>query len=96
MIKEVVGVVTEEEKNEILVLFERELGIEELAATLDSGLLQSEENDILKDKILNEQVKVKKSLQRWWDMMYEKYKWKNIDGYRWGIDFQTCDIYLTE
>ncbi len=36
---EIIGIVTEEEKNVIMVFYERKLGIEELAATLESDLL---------------------------------------------------------
>ena len=96
MNREIVGTVTEEEKNEILVLFERKLGIEELAFTLESDLLPPDKKNGMQDKMIAELGRVKINLQAWWDRMYEKYKWKSVDDYRWNIDFQTCEIYLTE
>jgi CXXX repeat modification system protein len=96
MNREIVGIVTEEEKNEIMILFERKLGIEELTATLESDLLQPDKKTSMQDKITVELDGVKVNLQCWWNRMYEKYRWKNIDGNKWSIDFQTCEIFLTE
>lgn len=96
MIGEVVGSVTEEEKNEILVLFERKLGIEELAFTLESDLLSNDKKEFMQDKMISELGKVKLNIQAWWKKMYEKYRWKSIDGCEWHIDFQTCEIHITE
>lgn len=96
MYREVVGIVTEEEKNEMLVLFERKLGIEELAATLESDLLSAEQKETMQEKMITELGKVKYHMQAWWDKMYEKYTWKNIDGHKWNIDFQSCEIILTK
>ncbi len=96
MTKELVGTVTEEEKNELLILFERKIGIEELAATLENDLLSTEKKEIMQDKMISELGKVTLNLQTWWDKMYEKYKWKSIEGYVWNIDFETCEIFLTK
>lgn len=96
MEREIVGTVSEEEKNEILNLFERKLGIEELAYTLESDLLSPDKKEGMQDKMISELGKVKLMLQDWWDKMYVKYQWKSIDGYRWNIDFQTCEIYITK
>ncbi|EMS69710.1 CXXX repeat peptide modification system protein [Ruminiclostridium cellobioparum] len=96
MTGELVGTVTEEEKNEILVLYERKMGIEELAATLDSDLLSDDKKESLQDKMIAELGKVTVNMQLWWDRMYEKYRWKSIHGHKWNIDFQTCEIFLIE
>ena len=34
--------------------------------------------------------------QNWWDRMGEKYQWESIEGGNWEIDFDTCNIYLTD
>lgn len=91
---EVVGTVTEEEKNQIMIIFERKLGIEELAATLEGNLLSADKNDRMKRKMTTELEKVNVNFQNWWDKMYKKYNWKSIDGCKWGINFETCEIYL--
>ncbi len=96
MCREVVGIVTEDEKNEMLVLFERKLGIKELTATLETGLLSTEQKETMQEKMISELGKVKLHMQAWWDKMYKKYNWKNVEGYSWNIDFQTCEIVLTK
>lgn len=96
MNREIVGVVTKEEKNEIMVLFERKLGIEELTATLEGDLLSSDKKMNMNNKITEELEMVKSDLRNCWGRMYEKYKWKGLDGHKWAIDFQTCEIYITD
>jgi len=95
MTREIVGIVTEEEKNEVMMLFERKIGIEELTATLENDLISIEKKEIMQDKMISELGKVKLNLQAWWGRMYEKYNWKSVEGYMWNIDFQTCEIFLT-
>ncbi len=96
MISEIVGKVTEQEKNEMLILFERKLGIDELAFTLESDLLSDDKKESMQDKMITEFGKIKLDMQTWWNKMYEKYKWEMIEGYKWNIDFQTCEIYLNK
>lgn len=96
MSREIVGIVTEEEKNEVMMLFERKIGIEELSATLESELLSDEKKEIMLDKMISELGKAKLNLQTWWDKMFEKYNWKSVEGYSWNIDFQTREIILTK
>ncbi len=96
MYKEIIGSVTEEEKNEVMMLFERKVGIEELAATLENDLLFDEKKEIMQDKMISELGKVKLNLQSWWDKMHQKYNWKSLEGYSWNIDFQTCEIFLVK
>jgi len=96
MTREIVGIVTEEEKNEVMMLFERKIGIEELTATLENDLISIEKKEIMQDKMISELGKVKLNLQAWWGRMYEKYNWKSVEGYRWNIDFQSCEIFLTK
>jgi CXXX repeat modification system protein len=96
MMREIVGKVTEEEKNEMLILFERKLGIDELAFTLESDLLSEDKKESMQDKMITELGKIKLDMQTWWNKMCEKYKWKSVDGYKWNIDFQTCEIFLNK
>ena len=94
MAGEVVGRVTEEEKNEILIIFERKLGIEELTTTIESDWLSLNAKEVLQDKMIAELDKTKLNMQIWWDKMYEKYQWKIVNGHEWHIDFSTREIFL--
>jgi CXXX repeat modification system protein len=96
MEREIIGTVTREEKNELMVFFERKIGIEELTASLESDLLSLDKKENIQNKMIDELGKVNLNLQAWWNKMYEKYNWKSIDGYKWSIDFQTCEIFFTK
>ena len=90
MSKKVVGQVTIEEKNEIQQLFERRNGLNELAKVLTA------DNGELYEKLVKDMGETGTKFQQWWDRMYEKYNWENVEGGNWEIDFETCEIYLVE
>lgn len=88
--KKLVGQVTVEEKNEIQTLFERRNGLNELAKIL------TPENEVLYEKLIKDMGKTSLIFQNWWDRMGEKYQWESIEGCNWEINFETCNIYLTD
>ena len=94
MESKLIGKVNEEEKNEIMVIYERRLGIEELMYTFKSNLLSEEESEKLLSKMSLEAGKGKIDSERWWQRMFQKYGWEAEEGRNWRIDFDTCDIYL--
>lgn len=86
--RKVVGTVTEEEKNEILQLFERRNGLSELAKILTS------DNVELYEKLVKDLGETGSKFQSWWDRMGSKYQWESAEGGNWEINFKTCEIYL--
>ena len=86
--KKIVGKVTEEERNEIRHLFERKNGLNELVKILDVNNLD------LYEKVVSDLGETTTRFQNWWDRMIEKYKWEEVDGGHWEIEFDSCDIYL--
>ena len=88
MIKKLVGQVTPEEKNEILTLFERRNGLNELAKILTA------DNSELYEKLVKDLGDTGTKFQGWWDRMAEKYKWESAEDGNWEINFETCEIYL--
>lgn len=88
--KKLVGQVTVEEKNEIQTLFERRNGLNELAKILTT------ENETLYEKLVKDMGETGAKFQGWWDSMAQKYQWESIEGGRWEIDFETCNIYLVK
>lgn len=86
--KKVVGQVSELEKREIQVLFERRNGLNELAKILTS------DNTELYERLIRDLGETSTKYQKWWNQMSEKYQWESIDGGNWEIDFNTCEIYL--
>lgn len=86
--KKVVGQVSELEKREIQILFERRNGLNELAKILTA------DNTELYERLIKDLGETSIEFQKWWNQMSEKYQWESIDGGNWEIDFDTCEIYL--
>ena len=86
--KKLVGKETEEEKNEILSLFERRNGLNELAKIL------MVEHETLYEKLVRDLGNTGLKFQKWWDIMAAKYQWESHENGNWEINFETCEIYL--
>ncbi len=92
--KEFIGTVTEEEKNEMLALYERKMGLDELPSSLESIAISEETKKIVQEKIIIESQKLKIDVQEWWNKMYKKYHWKKEEGKDWHINFETGEIFF--
>lgn len=85
--RKLVGQVTEEEKNEILQLFERRNGLNELAQIV-------KEDDSLYDRLVKDMGQTATKFQSWWDTTSRKYNWESAPNGNWEIDFNTNEIFL--
>ncbi|MBQ7056534.1 MAG: CXXX repeat peptide modification system protein [Bacteroidaceae bacterium] len=88
MVKKLVGQVTPEEKQEILTLFERRNGLNELAKIVTA------DNDALYQKLVTDMGETGTKFQSWWDRMAQKYRWGMHENGNWEINFDTCEIFL--
>ena len=88
MTKKSIGFVTPEERTEILTLFERRNGLNELAKILTA------DNAELYEKLVKDMGETGTKFQQWWDIMAEKYQWESAEGGNWEINFDTCEIFL--
>lgn len=86
--KKIVGKVTEREKNEILSLFERRNGLNELAKIITA------DNEALYEKLVKDMGETGLKFQKWWDDMADKYQWESREEGNWEINFDTCEITL--
>jgi CXXX repeat modification system protein len=87
--KEVVGKVTTEERDEIKRLFGRK------NALID--LLKSVEKDsTFYERAMEDFIDTNEKFQKWWDVTAHKYYWKDIGTSHWEINFETCEIYLAK
>lgn len=89
MMKRIVGKVTAAERDELRMLFERRNGLTELAKIVG-------EDDRLYEKLVADMGATGTKFQKWWDGMSAKYAWERSENGQWEIDFNTCDIYLTD
>ena len=86
--RKIVGQVTREEKDELLVLFERRNGLNELAKIVTA------DNTDLYEKLVKDLGETGTKFQQWWDSMADKYQWESEEGGNWEINFETCEILL--
>lgn len=93
MNKEIIGSVTNEEKNQLRELFEMKLGLNELFKTLNENY-NDEAYKNLYQKIVKETGQNMMDLQLWWKNKSEKYNWKSGGNSNWEINFETNEIYL--
>jgi CXXX repeat modification system protein len=92
--KKVVGRVTAAERDEIRALFEKKNGLTELFRSLSSLSEQELQASALYERVVRDMGEVTGRFQAWWDAMGRKYSWENIPGFKWEIDFDTCDVFL--
>lgn len=86
--REEVGFVTVDEKNEIQSLFERRNGLNELAKILTA------DNEELYNRLVKDMGETSLKFQSWWNSMARKYQWASAPDGNWEIDFNDCKIYL--
>lgn len=86
--KKIIGKVTEDEKNQIQVLFERRNGLNELAKIV------SADNELLYEKLVKDLGETNTKFHDWWSRMADQYHWETSDNATWEIDFVTNEIYL--
>ncbi len=85
--RKIIGKVTEEERNEILLLFERKNGLVELAKIIKA-------DDVIYEKLITDIGSTSTKFQKWWDTTSKKYQWESDINGHWEIDFENCDIFL--
>lgn len=82
-----IGQVSEEERDEIRLIYERKYGLTELMKTLSA-------NDAIYDRLIIDMGRTSTMFDGWWQKKSEKYQWTSSENSRWEIDFETCDIFL--
>jgi CXXX repeat modification system protein len=91
---EKVGVLTENEKNEILGLFQRRAALNELMLTLRNQPMSENHNDALYEKLVNDLGKTMHSYDNWFGKASKLYNWKSSDNGHWSINFETNEVFL--
>ncbi len=86
--KKEVGRITEQERDEIQLIFERRNGLTELAKIL------SADNAELYERLIKDMGETSTKFQQWWNVMGDKYQWESAENGNWEIDFNNCTIYL--
>ena len=92
--RRMVGKVSYKERDEILSLFERKTGLNELILSLVDSDDEVLRNHHFYEKIVADMGKTTTNFQQWWDSKAKQYHWENIKGHVWEIDFDSCQIFL--
>lgn len=83
----VIWKLSEEEKNEILNLYERKVALENLSKIVEP------ENEKLYNKFISDYGKTVTEFQNWWTKTSKKYDW---EGKSWHINFDTNEVILQD
>lgn len=94
MVKEKLGVVTEDEKEEILKIYERRLALNEVFMTISNPSIEESTKEELYQKVIADLGQTKLKFDLWWQNISTKYKWKIKENGQWQIDFENREIYL--
>jgi len=86
--KEIVGKVTIEERDEIKRLFGRKNALIDLLKSVEKGTT-------LYGNAMEDFIDTNEKFKNWWDVTAKKYGWKGIGTAHWEINFDTCEIFLT-
>lgn len=94
MKSQVVGQVTESEKEEMLILNERLASLKELKLCKNNLDIDEYTKGVLLQKISKREYETKVEIKKWWQDKFCKYKWKEDKDAYWSIDFETNGIIL--
>ncbi len=86
--KELIGKISTQERDQIKSLFERKNGLIELFKALDG------KNELLFQKLVKDMGETCANFQKWWDDKSLQYNWQKREDGHWEVDFETCDIYI--
>lgn len=90
----VVGKVSPRERDEMQALFERKNGLLELVQSFaGSGML---DNPVFYEKVVADLGRTTTRARQWWDEKAKAYGWPNKPGWQWSIDFDSCQITMTQ
>ncbi len=90
----VVGKVSPRERDEVQALFERKNGLLELVQSLTgTGML---DNKAFYEKVVADLGRTTTRSRKWWDDKAKAYGWPNKPGWHWSIDFDTCQISMSQ
>jgi len=88
------GEISEVEKNEILLIQERMLGLRELVPSLYDNNLNNEEIQEILVKIDEDKKNLEKVFKSKWVQLITKYHWKIEEDIKLGLNFSTNEVFI--
>lgn len=90
MKEQILGLVTEAERDEVKRLHSRRTGLHEIITTLASSGLTPENN--FYERLVADVSDVNAQFGDWWRKVSTKYGWPNDSRLNWNLDFETRQI----
>lgn len=86
--KKIIFRVSAKDRDEILALYERQNGLNELAKILTA------DNSELYERLVKDLSETSTKSQQWWQNMSTTHNWESHPDGHWEIDFNDGSIYL--
>lgn len=94
MVREKVGQVTENEKNEIERLYGRKTALQEMLLLLNDENFNDGSYSKLYEKLISDLSQTTIEFENWWEKTSKKYSWKNDPTAKWFVNFETNEIFI--
>lgn len=93
-LQQVLGVITEAERDAIMQIYNRKTALQELALTMvERGMTQ---DTATYQRVLNDLGVAAGDMSNWWRTVSEHYAWQYPAGANWRVDFdsRTVSVYM--
>ena len=89
MSEQFLGIVNEEEYQNLVTIFERKTALSELVKIIDA------DNTALYEKVLKDYSEMQSRLVDWWQATAQNHGWKYDSSNSWRIDLGSKEVFLT-
>lgn len=96
MLKEKIGSISENDKDNALSINSRINSLEELLIALDEQDFSEDEKKSLHERINKDINETNNKLDNWWITMAKKYKWAVLKKTKLFLDIDTCNVFIFE
>ena len=94
MNRKIVGKVTDAEKYQLLIIYEKIIALKEVEQTLDNKGMEDAIKAALKQKIEEILPKTMNDYKQWWISKVNKYKWKQYEDMQYNVDFSNNNVFV--
>ena len=85
-----IGLVTPDERDTVRILHLRRQALKDLL--FSTQMFSPSDIPNLYEKIISDLGKTIHDHDQWWDEMALRYSWKSVQGYKWHLDFSSCEV----
>jgi CXXX repeat modification system protein len=86
------GKVSDEERDEIQKLFARKTALGEVVQAMSR--MDPKQIEAMYEKVIADLGETSLKFHRWWEETAKRHGWPAIEGAKWNINFETCEVVL--